>query len=110
MPEKEMCIPSASAASLCVFFSKDADGIGTRFTGMDYQRLAAGPRRPDVHAETFTLPFGVALAPVVIQAGFANRHAFRVCGQRQQALKGRLLATLLRWMHAYRKKYIRMCF
>ena len=56
----------------------DAQGIRSRLTGMNNQRLASFTRGPDMRAKAFALPFQIAGETKIVETGFADRHDARV--------------------------------
>ena len=64
-----------------VFFFQHAQGICRGFAVMHDERFTGLPRRADVCAEAFPLPFGRVLVPVIIETGFTNADDFGMGGQ-----------------------------
>ena len=61
---------------------------------MDDQRLGTLAAGADMGAKTRPLPFQIALQPVIVESGLADRNHLGMGGQGEQTVQARLLAVL----------------
>ena len=95
-----------AADVVCPFLAHDGDGVGSGVARVDDQGFPAGSGGANVGAKAAALPLGVPVAAVVVQAGFADGHDFRVRGERAQAVLGRLLSAFMVGMYADGGEYV----